>query len=159
MVFKLQSLHINLQSWKQCFYLLHRTLSSINILNWFLGFGTNKLRPGKLHPLTLSPVWWCPVTRAVTALSSRALLTSRPRSGLFSVSLIDWVVAGRSVLYSYTDPDPIISTTASLIHSTLNMLTMERRKIFTYSPALWTEQREERSWARELGRKHEYLRP
>ena len=48
-------------------------------------------------------------------------------------------------MYSYTDPDPIISTTASLIHSTLNMPTMERRKIFTYSPAIRTEQREERS--------------
>ena len=150
MVFKLQSLHINLQSWKQCFYLLHRTLSSINILNWFLGFGTNKLSPGKLHPHTLSPVCWCrvyPGCYRIIISCSAALLTSRPRSGLFSVSLIDWVVAGRSVLYSYTDPDPIISTTASLIHSTLNMPTMERRKIFTYSPALWTEQREERSWA------------
>ena len=89
---------------------------------------------------------WCGVlfTQAVTALSSRARLTSPYRGlGLFSVSLIDWVVAGRSVLYSYTDPVPIISTTASLIHSTLNMPTMERRKIFTYSPALWRAEREQ----------------
>ena len=89
---------------------------------------------------------WCPVYpgcyRIIISCSAH-LTISRPRSGLFSVSLIDWVVAGRSVLYSYTDPVPIISTTASLIHSTLNMPTMERRKIFTYSPALWRAEREQ----------------
>ena len=36
-------------------------LASQNFILNHLGFGTNKLSPGKLHPHTLSPVWWCRV--------------------------------------------------------------------------------------------------
>ena len=85
---------------------------------------------------------WCPVYpgcyRIIISCSAH-LATSVCSLYLW---LIGWWRGGVYCIPILTRAS-IISTTASLIHSTLNMPTMERRKIFTYSPALWRAEREQ----------------